>query len=155
MRTARLIDPHEKVAREANPASRNAYPSGDLAVDDGERDGNPEFARKHVGKEAVSRVIVVALVAAKAERFVDVLSEPQRLLEGALLLEAQTKERSRHLVEVGEERGGFEVGIRVLRDERCAERDIHLRVRLVRELLKGRDGHPRKRAHQEPPTQAS
>ena len=118
------VDTHEEVAREADPARAHADPAGNLAVDERQGDGDAELPVEDVGKEAVLRIVVVLLVAAKTERFVEVPGDRVGLGLGRQGAEVAAGEGRGEIVETRDEAVDFQRAVCVARDERGAGGDV-------------------------------
>jgi hypothetical protein len=115
---------HEEMPRKRDTLRANARAPRDLAVHERERNRDARFPIEHVGEEAVSRVVVVALVPREAERRVEVLRERLRRVVRVQRVEPRVRERRRELVEAREELAHVERRVGVTRDQRRAERDV-------------------------------
>jgi hypothetical protein len=111
------LDANEEMTWKSDPVGRDANATRDLAINDGQSDRNAQLAFEDVGQEAVSWIVVVALVASEAERSVNVLPQETYLLERLLLLEPLPKEGCRDFIEPRKEGTGVHTRINIPRHQ--------------------------------------
>src|SRR4051794_33401629 len=117
------------------PRSTTPGPPRDLAGDARHRGGDAQAALAPVPEGAVSRIVVVALVAGEAEVLVDVAPEELGLRLGSHAIEPGGDQRKGEVIEPREERGDVEFFVHVAGEQGRPEGDVHRLVRLRRQLL--------------------
>ena len=129
--TRRRIDADQEMPGKTDAARGNAGALGDLAVDEGQGDGNAETPLEHVRQEAVLRVVVVLFVACESEIFVEVMRQVKSLRRAVEPAEIEPPERSGEVVESREERPDVEVVVDVAGEQGRAERHVEGVVRVL------------------------
>ncbi len=132
-------DAHQKMARKRNTLRTHRNASRDFAINERERNRNSNFSIEHVRQKTIFRIVVVALVAAKAERRVHVMRDRARCVRRVHAIDSRVLDRRRELVEFRKKLFDVERRVNVTRDQRCAERDVFCVERVFRrELLERR-----------------